>query len=41
MVVRLRTVGDPAHFTGAPGDPDDLGELVAAMWAAGTSRPEW
>jgi ribosomal protein S18 acetylase RimI-like enzyme len=41
VVVRLGTVGDPADFTGAPADPDDRGELVAAMWAAGTSRPEW
>ena len=28
-------------FSGAPGDPDDLGEQVAAMWVAGASRPEW
>jgi len=39
--VRIRTAGDPADFTGAPGDPDDLGERVAAIWAAGASRPEW
>ena len=41
MAVRIRTAGDPADFTGAPGDPDDLGERVAAIWAAGASRPEW
>ena len=28
-------------FSGAPGDPDDLREQVAAMWVAGASRPEW
>ena len=28
-------------FSGAPGDPDDLGEQVAAMWVAGASRPGW
>jgi len=39
--VRIGTTGDPADFTGAPGDPDDLGEQLAAMWVAGASRPEW
>ena len=27
VVVRIRTAGDPANFTGAAGDPDDLGKL--------------
>src|SRR4029077_470309 len=40
VAVRIRTAGDPADFSGAPGDPDDLGERVAAMWVAGPSRPE-
>jgi hypothetical protein len=35
--VRIRTAGDPADFSGAPGDPDDLGEQVAEMWAAGAA----
>src|SRR6185437_6122179 len=39
--VRIRTAGDPLDFSGAPGDPDDLSEQVAAMWVAGASRPEW
>ena len=39
--MRIRTAGDPADFSGAAGDPDDLGEQVAAMWVAGASRPEW
>jgi len=39
--VRIRTAGDPLDFSGAPGDPDDLREQVAAMWVAGASRPEW
>src|SRR6476660_7977418 len=41
VAVRIRTAGDPGDFSGAPGDPDDLGEQVAAMWVAGASRPEW
>ena len=41
VAVRIRTAGDPLDFSGAPGDPDDLGEQVAAMWVAGASRPEW
>ena len=41
VAVRIRTAGDAADFSGAPGDPDDLGEQVAAMWGAGASRPEW
>ena len=41
MAVRIRSAGDPADFSGAPGDPDDLGEQVAALWVAGASRPEW
>ena len=41
VAVRIGTAGDPADFTGAPGDPDDLGEQVAALWVAGASRPEW
>ena len=41
VAVRIRTAGDPADFSGAAGDPDDLGEQVAAMWVAGASRPEW
>src|SRR6476660_3908941 len=41
VAVRIRTACDPADFSGAPEDPDDLGEQVAMMWAAGASRPEW
>src|SRR6478735_11815638 len=41
VAVRVRTAGDPADFSGAPGDPNDFGEQVAAIWAAGSSRPEW
>ena len=41
VAVRIRTAGDAADFSGAPGDPDDLGEQVAALWVAGASRPEW
>ena len=41
MAVRIRTAGDPLDFSGAPGDPVDLREQVAAMWVAGASRPEW
>ncbi len=40
-MLRVRTVTDADDFAGAPGDPAEYRDQIAADFASGESKPEW